>query len=325
MEMEFSRKERVVGAFVIIVSLLLMATLVVIGRGKEWFATHVTYHTTFNESYNLQKNAAVKLFKTDIGKVKDITLQNDRVLVRLAIQEKYASRIRQDAIAVVESPTFIGSEYLSIIPGSSESPQIPEQGEIPSREKRSLEDFLTEFEVEKTAKMVVAVIQEFAMFAETFGDPKGPLYTALNNIEKTSQDAALIVAELRAGKGPLGTILRSEKLLKQIVGNLERMGAILENIDIAAAKAPAAMEQVRKVLDDLYASTGDLKVIVDNIKAGSHKVPEITTTFQDGIDEIREGVEQIDRIVQSLRESFLIRANLPAEPVLESTDAQARP
>ena len=48
-----------------------------IGRGQGLFKKYVTYYTTFNESYNLQTNAAVKLFKTDIGKVKQITLAKE--------------------------------------------------------------------------------------------------------------------------------------------------------------------------------------------------------------------------------------------------------
>ena len=117
MEMEFTRLEKVVGTFIIGVTLLLMTTLVVIGRGKDWFESYRVYYATFNETYNLQENAAVKLYKADIGKVKKISLTNNRVRVKLLIQERYASRIRKDAIVVVESPTLIGSEYISVIPG----------------------------------------------------------------------------------------------------------------------------------------------------------------------------------------------------------------
>lgn len=73
---------------------------------------------SIDESYNLQINAAVELFKTDIGKVKKINLVENRVRVTLEILEEYAPRIRMDSIASVESPTFIGDGYVSIKPGS---------------------------------------------------------------------------------------------------------------------------------------------------------------------------------------------------------------
>lgn len=346
MEMEFSRLERLVGIFIIGVSALLLSTLVIIGRGKDWFETYITYYTTFNESYNLQENAAVKLFKTDIGIVKKITLENDRVRVRLVIQERYASRIRQDAVAVVESPTLIGSEYVSIIPGSAQSPLIPEQGEIPSREKRPITDIFAEIEVEKTAQMVIKAIQDLSEVAQYLGDPQGPLRTSLDNFQKTSGHVEKIARDLREGKGPMGTVLKSDDLLKQILHNVERMGAILDSIHAATAQAPDAMELVKdnltvfrdtgemlssrvdqagKILEQIQSSAADLQVILENVKAGSTQVPRISTSFRDGVEEIREGVEQINRVVDSLQQSVLIRSNLPPEPVPKTTDAQARP
>lgn len=346
MEMDFSRLERIVGTFIVGVILLLMATFVIVGRGKDWFEKYVTYYTTFNESYNLQENAAVKLFRADIGKVVKITLEKNRVRVKLAIQEKYASRIRQDAIAVVESPTLIGSEYIAILPGSTEAPALSPGGEILSREKRSITDILADFQVEKTALMVVQAIQDVSRVTQTLSDPQGPLLSSLDNIQKISGSVKQITSDLEAGKGPMGLILKSEDLLQQIVDNINLMGDILESIDAVTAKAPGAMdlvqenlvnlrdtsqslqdrvEQARLVMEDIQKASADLQAIMANIKTGSNRVPEITTSFQEGIQEIRQGVEQVNRVVESLQRSALIRGNLPPEPVPGRTDAGARP
>lgn len=346
MEMEFSRLERIVGTFIIGVSMLLLATLIIIGRGKDWFEAYNTYYTTFSESYNLQTNASVKLFKADIGKVKKIVVEKDRVRVKLTILEKYASRIRKDTIATVESPTFVGSEYISIIPGTPDAALIPDQGDIPSREKRSIADVLAEFEVEKTAKMIIEAIQDFSEVANNLSDPNGPLFMSLNSIHKTSQHIEQVTADLKAGKGPAGALLQSEEVLSQIEKNLERISHILANIDQASAKAPEAMAlvqenlvtyrdtgkavndrvlQAKTVLDEIQTAASDLKIILGNIKAGSAKVPRIATSFLDGVEEIREGVEQIERVVDSLQKSIFIRGNLPSTPSPKPTDAGARP
>jgi phospholipid/cholesterol/gamma-HCH transport system substrate-binding protein len=346
MDMEFSRIERLVGIFIIGVFMLLLATLVIIGRGKDWFETYISYYTTFNESYNLQENAAVKLFKADIGIVKNITLEKNRVRVKLAIQERYASRIRQDAVAVVESPTLIGSEYISIIPGSAQSPLIPELGEIPSREKRSLTDILSEFQVEKTGLLVVKTIQDISVLVEKLAQPNGPLLSTLENIQKTSSHVEKIASDLKAGKGPMGTILKSDDLLKQILLNIDRLGSILQNIQVATAKAPDTMAMVRdnlavygdagrivvsrveqagKIIEEIRAAAADLKIILKNVKAGSSEVPRISNSFKDGVDEIRQGVEEINRVVDALQENIFIRSNLPPEPMPATTDADARP
>jgi phospholipid/cholesterol/gamma-HCH transport system substrate-binding protein len=346
MEMDFSRMERIVGTFIVGVVLLLMATLVIIGRGKNWFEAYTSYTTFFKESYNLQENASVKLFRADIGKVTDIIPEKNRVRVKLAILQKYASRIRKDTTAVVESPTLIGSEYISIIPGSPDSPLIPSDGQIPSREKRSLSDILTEFQVEKTAKMVVMAMQDISAVTAHLSNPKGPLLTTLSNLEKISSNVRQITSTIEEGKGPIGLLLKSENLLQRMEENIQRIDEIVENINAASAKAPhamalvennlsvfqqtgqsmqASMEQVHQILANVQKTAADLQVVVQNVKAGSHNVPQITTTFKDGIQEIRQGVQQVNRVVESMQKSILIRSNLPPEIMPAKTDADARP
>jgi hypothetical protein len=43
------------------------------------------------------------------------------------------------------------------------------------------------------------------------------------------------------------------------------------------------------------------------------------------VDEIRVGVEEINRVVDSLQQNMFIRSNLPPEPMPATTDAGARP
>jgi phospholipid/cholesterol/gamma-HCH transport system substrate-binding protein len=339
MEMEFSRLEKVVGTFIIGVILLLMTTLVIIGRGKDWFEKYTTYYTMFNESYNLQENAAVKLFKADIGKVKKVTLVNNRVRVKLAILDQYASRIRQDAIAEVESPTFIGSEYISIIPGSTDSPLIPQEGEIPSREKRSITDLMAEFEVEKTAKMVVKAIQEISEITESLSNKDGPLLSSLDSIARVTGNMEQITTDLRHGRGPMGALLKSEVLLETVLTEIDLLGEILNSLKLAVEKAPSTMDLVQEnltgyrdaaasvnaVLEEIKKSTGDLQEVIQYWKSGSKNVPRISTTFRDGIEEIRSGVKEIDRVVDSLQQNVFIRSNMNDKPAPVQTDADARP
>ena len=160
MEITYSRKEKIVGIFVISIALLLLSAIIVIGRGKNWFENYNTYYTTFNESYNLKVGADVKLFKTNIGKVKELTVE-DKVRVKLVILEKYKSRIRTNTLATVESPTLIGSEYISIIPGSADSPLLPQEGDISSKAKKSIADVIAEYEVEKTVRTLFQAIEDF--------------------------------------------------------------------------------------------------------------------------------------------------------------------
>jgi len=297
MELDFNKKEKIAGIFIIGISILLLATVIIIGRGKDWFKTYITYYTAFEESYNLMVDTPVKLFNADIGKVKDITPVGNKVKVKLIILKDYQSRIRTDSVATVESPTLIGSEYISIIPGSEDAPLIPQEGDIPSRAKRSIADLLNEFQVEKTIKMVVDAVQEISRIVLLLRDSEGPLFAALDNTNKTLAHIEKITRDMSSGKGTLGNILKSRDLLDHIHQNLDKVEDAVDT----------------------------LKTILSNIEKGSHDIPKATQSATKGIHEIRSAVEDIDKVVQSLKQNFLIRSNLPPETKAENVDAGLRP
>ena len=296
MELEYSKKEKLAGIFVIGVIAMLIAVVVIIGRGRSWFKSYVTYYATFNESYNLKVNGDVKLYKADIGKIKNITPAENRVKIELLILEEFASRIRAGTIVTVESPTFIGSEYISVYPGNPSEALIAENGVIPSREKKSIADIMEEFQIEKTAKMLIKTIQDFANVAQTLQDPSGPFFSAVEEFKDTFANLQKITASINKGKGSIGDLINSKKTI----------------------------DSVNNIIDSTNEVIDSLKRIAANIEKGSEDVPKITDTTMKGIEEIREGVDNIDRLVKSLEQNFLIKRNLPKETKGENIDAGLR-
>jgi phospholipid/cholesterol/gamma-HCH transport system substrate-binding protein len=338
MDIAFSRIEKLVGLFVVGITILLVFTIVMVGRGKDWFADYVTYHTVFDESYNLQTNAAVKLYKADIGRVREITVMEDKVRIKLAILAKYRSRIRTDTVAVVESPTLIGSEYISIVPGSNTTQLLEKNAEIPSRARKSLSDIMDEFEIEETARKLVEALQDLAELAIFLKDPQGPLISTLNNVNAITGDVAAITAGIEAGRGTLGELVASRALMAKVDDRLAQLDKILADLRQASAQTPAAMELVNRNLtqletagqaltagvEEIRSAVSTLQISLDNIAAGSGDLPEITRTFRIGIQEIRDGVADIDTVVQSLQKNILIRGNLPEVPTPQVPDAGLR-
>lgn len=338
MDIAFSRIEKLVGLFVVGIAILLVFTIVMIGRGQDWFADHVIYYTAFDESYNLKDNAAVKLFKADIGRVREITVTEDKVRIKLAILAKYRSRIRTDTVAVVESPTLIGSEYISIVPGSNTTQLLEENAEIPSRARKSLADIMAEFEVEETARKLVEALQDLSELAIFLKDPQGPLITTLNNVNAITGHVAAITAEIEGGRGTLGELVASRGLMAKVDHRLAQLESILADLKLASAQTPSTMERVNRNLkqletagqaltagiEEIRTAVASLQVSLDNIAAGSGDVPEITRTFRVGIEEIRDGVADIDKVVQSLQRNILIRGNLPVVPTPRVPDAGLR-
>ncbi|MBW2109128.1 MAG: MCE family protein [Deltaproteobacteria bacterium] len=331
MEMRFEKKERVVGLFMVIVIALLLGGVAMVGRAKDWFRSYATYYTVFDEAYNLSPNARVKLYTVDVGKVKQVSLVGDKVRVELAVLKEYADRIKTDSVATVESPTVIGSEYVSIKPGSTAARALPEGGMIASKPKKSIADLMAEFEVEKTAKMVIKSIQAFTGIVERLRDPTGPLFRALESTADSLSHIEAVTRRIDEGRGSVGKLVASEDLLKKVYTQLDEMGRVLKRLehtvnvahDItrhvaeASTKAPEIMEALEQSLDTI-------RRILANIEQGSRDIPSVTRSTKRGLKEMREAVEQLDRVARALQETFFVRRHLPPEVQDEPIDTGLR-
>jgi phospholipid/cholesterol/gamma-HCH transport system substrate-binding protein len=314
MELKFSRMDRVVGIFLIAILALMVGTVVLIGRGKDWFRPTVTYYTQFKENYNLAPGSSVKLYKAEIGHVKDVQLVGDAVRVRMSIFEEYHTRFREDTVATVESPTFIGSEYLAIRPGKPDSPLVPSGGTIKSEEKKTISQILAEYEVEETAKRLTETIRNLADIVEELKDPQGPLFTSLNSIEKNLKNLETVTTGLKEGEGTAGQLLRSDELINRVNASMGRLDNVLKNIEGATPEVTANLRE----------SMEKIREITSNLEKGSREVPTVVRTTKRGIHEIREGIDEINRLVKALEKNPLIRGYIPPKPEGKDLDAGLR-
>ena len=304
MRVQYSTMERMTGAFILLTLLIFLFTVAVVGRGKNWFRKHVVFYTTFEEGYNLVSGSRVKLLGTDVGSVVEVVLsENNQARVKIRVLADYASRIRTNSVAAVESPTVIGSEYININPGTTNAPPIPPEGEIPTKEKKKLMEYLEEYEIGEK----------------------------LENIGKILEDLAQITGTVEAGKGSLGRLVKSDELYQQIHDELDaiakfvatlqetadhlvRAGANIEegskNVEKVTREAPEMVDKVQELLDRL------LRVNALMEKAMT-EVPEIST-------QAREGMREVNRILESVKKNFLIRPNLPPSPESESHSLEIR-
>jgi phospholipid/cholesterol/gamma-HCH transport system substrate-binding protein len=314
MELKFSRMDRVVGVFLIFVVALMVGSVVLLGRGKDWFRPTVTFYAEFKENYNLAPGSSVKLFRAEIGHVKNVQLVGDAVRVQMSIFEEYHNRFRQDTVVTVESPTFIGSEFVAVRPGKPDSPLIPPGGTIKSEEKKTLSQIMAEYEVEETAKRLTETIRNLADIVEELRDPQGPLFVSLNSIEKNLKNLETVTTGLKEGEGTAGQLLRSDELINRVNTSMERLDNVLKNIEGATPEVTANLRE----------SMEKIREITANLEKGSSEIPVVIRTTKRGIQEIRDSVDDINRVVKALEKAPVIRGNLPTKPEGKDLDAGLR-
>ncbi len=318
MRLQYSTMERMTGAFILLTLIVFLFTVAVVGRGKNWFRKHVVYYTTFEEGYNLVSGSRVKLLGTDIGSVTDVLLtKSNKVKVRVKVLAEYASRIRANSVATVESPTVIGSEYINIRPGTSKAAVIPPEGLIPSKEKKKFTEYLEEYEIGAKLEHFGKILEDLAQITDQLKDPKGPFFGTFSNLQQ-------ITGTVEAGEGSLGRLIKSDELyehmdtfvatLQETADYLVRAGVNIEkgseHLEKATREAPEMVDKTQELLDRLL----KVQVILEKVMT---EVPEISA-------QAREGMQEVNRILDSVKENFLIRPNLPPPPDSETHGLEIR-
>jgi phospholipid/cholesterol/gamma-HCH transport system substrate-binding protein len=310
--------ERMTGAFILLTLIVFLFTVAVVGRGKNWFRKHVVYYTAFEEGYNLVSGSRVKLLGTDIGSVTDVLLTTgNKVKVRVKVLAEYASRIRANSVATVESPTVIGSEYINIRPGTSKAAVIPPEGMIPTKEKKKFTEYLEEYEIGAKLEHIGKILEDLALITDQLKDPKGPFFGTFSNLQQ-------ITGTVETGEGSLGRLIKSDELyehmdtfvatLQETADYLVRAGVNIEkgseHLEKATREAPEMVDKTQELLDRLL----KVQVILEKVMT---EVPEISA-------QAREGMQEVNRILDSVKENFLIRPNLPPPPDSETHGLEIR-
>lgn len=318
MRLQYSTMERMTGAFILLTLIVFLFTVAVVGRGKNWFRKHVVYYTAFEEGYNLVSGSRVKLLGTDIGSVTDVLLTTgNKVKVRVKVLDEYASRIRANSVATVESPTVIGSEYINIRPGTSKAAVIPPEGLIPTKEKKKFTEYLEQYEIGAKLEHIGKILEDLALITDQLKDPKGPFFGTFSNLQQ-------ITGTVEAGEGSLGRLVKSDELyehmdtfvatLQETADYLVRAGVNIEkgseHLEKATREGPEMVDKTQELLDRLL----KVQVILEKVMT---EVPEISA-------QAREGMQEVNRILDSVKENFLIRPNLPPPPDSETHGLEIR-
>ena len=301
MQEGFTRKEKLVGAFLLVLLIFTMVTLLVIAQGKGWFVTQTTYQVKFKQGYNLHPGSLVKMFNAEIGKVSDMRITTTgglpQVAVTVKVNKEYANLVRQDSVAEVVSPTIIGSEYLEISPGSSGYPKIGAYGTIPSRERQSLTDQLAELVNQETIQKVKVTLANIAQLSEQLKNDEKVFLEVVNHANQ-------VLVSLTEAKGTMGLLLMQKDLYTRMVQSLG-------DLDLFLVAAKGLMGDFRPSAKDLQVFTKSitqeiepLKTIVANIKAGSEDLPDLVEA---ATETARSGKEVMDAI----KANPLIRLTAP--------------
>ncbi len=310
----YSRSEKLAGLFLFLAMLGAVGGILLIGQGKGWFQKIQTYLVNFPQSYNLQPGAAVKMFNTEIGTVTRLRIirikDENQVEVTLRVNARYSDLIRLDSVAQVESPTILGSEFLSISPGTYGYSPIEPHGTIPSRVKKTLADYLEEFQPEESLRQAKLFIANMAHVSEQLKGYDEKILSIISHIDE-------LLVNVTEAKGTLGKLVmqkdfynRMEKAFIKVDNILKNSEGISKDIKFSSSKIPNLLDKVNQELDQI-------KFILSDLRKASGQLPALVETTDEAA---RSGKEVIDAV----KANPLIQWTMPKSPTSESIHLEPR-
>ncbi len=319
--------ETVVGVFVLMSLLLLLAGVILIGRQQNIFERRYMITGEFDSVAGLQAGAEVHLAGINVGFVQDIKFSaDDRVMVTMSVSSRHSARIRGDSVASIKTMGLMGDRYVEITVGTGTEPAIVPGGSMQTTELFELGDLLEQ--AQPTLENLENAIRNVSILTDELADPSGEVGTILENIEALTTDA-------REGKGTIGALLmrddiylKTEKVLdttqeamenfrdvsgtvKEASGELPEIVATVSSsvakFDEFSEKATRAADGIadmadsgREMMEDMRATAANLRSASEDIKAATPRLSPLIVSAEEGVDEAK-------KVVDAAKRNWLIR------------------
>jgi phospholipid/cholesterol/gamma-HCH transport system substrate-binding protein len=121
--MEKTRLEFIVGVFVLVGIVCLGYLSIKLGKLELIGGNVYEVVAQFNSASGLKSGSAVEIAGVEVGRVRAITLSEDRAAVILAVDNKV--KLYTDTIASIKTRGIIGEKFLALSPGGGGDPLKP--------------------------------------------------------------------------------------------------------------------------------------------------------------------------------------------------------
>jgi len=121
--MEKAKLEMVVGLFVLVGILCLGYLSIKLGKLEMIGGDIYEVEAQFNSASGLKPGSTIEIAGVEVGRVRGITLNEDRAMVKLAVNKTV--KLYTDTIASIKTRGIIGEKFLALSPGGGGDPLKP--------------------------------------------------------------------------------------------------------------------------------------------------------------------------------------------------------
>lgn len=254
-----------VGLFILIGVVILAAAILTLGTMRKTFITRIDATATFNSVNGLTKGNNVWFAGVKVGTVQDISFTPDsKVRVLFSIEDKSQPFIKQDATVKVSSDGLIGNPIILISGGSPNVKMIA-----------SGHHFRAEADV--TQQEMISTLQ-----------------ANNKNILSITTDLKGLTADIRAGQGSLGKLMKDEALYASISKSMSTVEAATRDLKRGATALATLTDKLNAEGNFINSLATDkeiypsIKSTVASLQSTSQTLKETTVSAQKTVGNLEQ-------------------------------------
>jgi len=297
------------------VALAVLAAAIILERvgSFESFEPGKHVNALFSNVQDLKVGDRVKMAGVEVGRVQDIQLTNNKVLVMMKVRP--AAQVKTDSIATIKFTGLLGQNFVSVGFGTPQGEALKDDQYVATAEQADLSAMMQK--IDNVASGVENLTKSFTGFKiDTLVGPlrdfinanKDPLTATISNVQALSFD---ISSQVSQGKGTLGKLIKDETLYDTALSTVS-------NLQDTATEIKTTVADARKVVDQVNSGHGTIGKLVTDDKL-YRETTETMTNAKEILQKVNQGQGTVGKLVND--QEFYKNAKLTLQKLDQATES----
>ena len=295
------------GIFVAVIALSAVFILDIVG-GLENFKSGYHISALFNNAQELKVGDRVKMAGVEIGRVEEIKLRDNKVVVTMKIHKD--AGVKTDSTATVKFTGLMGQNFVAIDFGSKTAPVADDTTVLAANEQADLSSLMAK--LDSVASGVENLTKSFT--GDKIDNLLGPFtdFLKANREPLTATIAHLqsISSQISEGKGTVGRLIFDDALYSTALNTVS-------NLQSAGDEIKATVTDARKVIGQINSGQGTIGKLVKEEKL-YNETTESMTNLKEILQKINQGQGTVGKLIND--QDFLRDAKLTLQKLDKATE-----
>ena len=281
--METKVNYTIVGIFVLVFSMALIAGVVWLGAGAEYRKSYNDYHVYMNESVaGLNLNAPVRYRGVSVGRVKEISIAPDKQeSVRLLLEIESGITIRESTVATLRSQGLTGIATIELSGGDAQSPVLEAKNGEKYPVIRSAPSLMTRLDATITP-ILTNLNESIGRLNDTLSEKnRADLSRILSDLAKLSDILARRSNEIDSGVIDASKMLANgEKASESLPQLIQRLGKTADEFEKMAKDASQSSAAARSTIAHVDETIPEFRALMAQLNDLSASLKRVSVEIE---------------------------------------------